>query len=179
MNSELPIELTVRVDFQDYWRATSAYMLRHFRLKWLIVSAGLYLALFLYLNFTNAYRGQTYPLLIPLAALGFVYAMLYLNTKMLFAGKKFLQYPVRFVFSSEGVNAIAAGSPGETSWSAIPKAFELKDDFLIFYTAERMYTIPKRVFAGDEELERFRQMLAEHLGTKAKLWHLRSRLLRL
>src|SRR6266404_5495865 len=131
MNPQLPIEITVRIDFQDYWRATASYMLRHFRLKWLIVSAGLYLALFFYLNFTGTYQGQTYPLLIPLAALGFLYAVLYLNTKMLFAGKKFLQHRVRFVFSSEGINAIAPGSPGETSWSAIPKAFELKDDFLI------------------------------------------------
>src|ERR1700682_1593960 len=169
MNPGLPIELTVRIDFQDYWRATSAYMLRHFKMKWLIVSAGLYLALFLYLNYTRSYGGQTYPLLIPLAALGFVYSMLYLNTKMLFAGKKFLQRPVRFVFSSEGVNAIAAGLPGETSWNAIPKAFELKNDFLIFYTSDRMYTIPKRCFAGDDELKRFREMLAKHLGTKAKL----------
>jgi len=169
MSYHAPIEITVRVDFQDYWRATSAYMLRHFRLRWLIVSAGAYLALFLYLNFTRSYTGQTYPLLIPLAALGFLYAVLYLNTKMLFAGKKFLQHPVRYIFSSEGVNAIATGSPGETSWSAIPKAFELKDDFLIFYTAERMYTIPKRCFAGKEELSRFREMLALHLGSKAKL----------
>jgi hypothetical protein len=169
MSLEGPIELTVRIDFQDYWRATSAYMLRHFRLKWLIVSAGLYLALFIYLNFTNTYHGQSYPLLIPLAALGFLYAVLYLNTKMLFAGKKFLRHPVCYVFSSEGVKAIAPGSPGETSWSAIPKAFELKEDFLIFYTAERMYTIPKRVFAGDEELRRFRSMLATRLGNKANL----------
>ena len=169
MKPELPIEVIVRVDFQDYWRATSAYMLRHFRLKWLVVSAGLYLALFLYLNFTRTYHGQTYPLLIPLAALGFLYAVLYLNTKMLFAGKKFLQHPVRYVFSSEGVNAIAVGSPGQTSWNAIPNAFELKDDFLIFYTAERMYTIPKRCFAGDKELKQFREMLASHLGSKARL----------
>lgn len=169
MSPELPIEITVRVDFQDYWRATSAYMMRHFNLRWLIMIAGLYLALFLYLNFTNAYHGQNYPLLIPLAALGFLYAVLYLNTKMLFGGKKFLQHPVRYIFNSEGVNAIAPGSPGETSWNAIPKAFELKDDFLIFYTAERMYTIPKRCFAGDDELKRFKQMLAAHLGSKAKL----------
>ena len=170
MNSQLPIEVTVRIDFQDYWRATSTYMLRHFKLKWLILTAGLYLALFLYLNYTRTYSGPTYPLLIPLAALGFVYAMLYLNTKMLFAGKKFLQHPVRYIFSSEGINAIAIGSPGETSWNAIPKAFELREDFLIFYTAERMYTIPKRCFAGDEELKRFRGLLAAHLGNKAKLW---------
>jgi hypothetical protein len=169
MSPELPIEITVRIDFQDYWRATAAYMLRFVRLRWLIAVAVVYLALFAYLNFTGSYQGQTYPLLIPLAALGFLYAMLYLNTKMLFAGKKFLQHPVRYVFSSEGVNAIAAGSPGETSWSAIPKAFELKDDFLIFYTAERMYTIPKRCLVGEEELQRFRAMLAVHLGSKAKL----------
>jgi len=144
-------------------------MLRHFKLKWLIVSAGAYLLLFFYLNFTRTYSGQTYPLLIPLAALGFLYAVLYLNTKMLFASKKFLQHPVRYVFTSEGVNAIAPGAPGDISWNAIPKAFELKDDFLIFYTAERMYTIPKRCFAGEEELKNFRAVLIQQLGSKAKL----------
>jgi len=125
MNSGLPIEFTVRIDFQDYWRASTAYMLRHFRLKWLIVSAGLYLALFLYLNFTNTYHGQTYPLLIPLAALGFLYAVLYLNTKMLFAGKKFLQHPVRYVFSSEGVKAIAARQ-GKPAGARFLKLLNLK-----------------------------------------------------
>jgi hypothetical protein len=169
MDADLPIEVTVRIDFQDYWRATSTYMLRHFKLRWLIACAALYLLLFFYLNLSHTYHGQTYPLLIPLAALGFLYAMLYLNTKMLFAGKKFLQHPVRFIFSSDGVNAIAPGSPGETSWTAIPKAFELKDDFLIFYTAERMYTIPKRCFAGADELERFRAMLVSHLGNRVSL----------
>ena len=169
MSSDLPIELVVQIDFQDYWRATCAYMLRHFKLKWLIVSAGLYLALFVYLNLTNPGGGQTYPLLIPLVALGILYAILYLNTMMLFAGKKFLQHPVRYVFSSTGIEAIAPGAPGPTSWSAIPKAFELKNDFLIFYTAERMYAIPKRCFAGEAELVRFRAMLSSRLGDKAKL----------
>ena len=46
MNTELPIEVTVRINFQDYWRATSTYMLRHFKMKWLILSAALYLVLF-------------------------------------------------------------------------------------------------------------------------------------
>jgi hypothetical protein len=169
MSFDSPIELTVRIDFQDYWRATSAYMLRYFRLKWLIITAVVYLALFFYLNFSHSYRGQTYPLLIPLAALGLLYAVLYLNAKTLFARKKFLQHTVRYVFTSEGVNAIAVGSPGQTSWSAIPKALELQDDFLIFYTAERMYTIPKRCFAGADELKRFRAMLAANLGSKANL----------
>ena len=169
MNPDAPIELKVRIEFQDYWRATSSYMLRHFKLQWLIVSAVGYLILFLYLTFTNPFGAPVYPLLIPLAALGFLYAILYLNTKMLFAGKKFLRHEVRYVFSSEGVEAIAEGSPGKTSWSAIPKAFELKNDFLIYYTSERMYPIPKWCFTSDEELKRFRMMLGTHLGSKAKL----------
>jgi hypothetical protein len=168
MNSEVHIVVTVRVDFQDYWRATSAYMLRIVKMKQLIAAAAVYFLLFLYLTYLDPLGAPKY-LLVPLAALGFVYAMLYLNTKMVFAGKKFLQHPVRFVFSSEGVNAIAEGSPGETPWNAIPKAFELKDDFLIFYTAERMYVIPKRCFAGVDDVRGFRSVLAAHLGTRAQL----------
>ncbi len=169
MGMEVPFELTVRITFDDYWRATSAYMLRMFKLWQLILSAVIYLGLFLYINLTHSFGGPTYPLLIPLAGLGFVYAVLYLNTKTLFAGKKFLQDEVRYIFSGEGINAVAPGAPGETSWSAIPKAFELKKDFLIFYTSERMYTIPKRCFAGENEVKQFREMLAAQLGKKAKL----------
>jgi YcxB-like protein len=169
MSWEVPFELRVRITFDDYWRATSSYMMRNLKLKWLIVSAAIYLALFFYINFTHSFSGPTYPLLIPLAALGFLYGMLYVNTKSLFAGKKFLQHEVRYVFSEEGIDAIAVGAPAPTSWSAIPKAFELKHDFLIFYTSERMYTIPKRCFAGVEEVKQFRQMLAGRLGNKAKL----------
>jgi hypothetical protein len=169
MSSGLSIELVVRIDFQDYWRATWSYMLRNFKVKWLIISAALYLAFFVYLGFSNPSGGQTFPFLIPLAALGFLYAFLYLNTKMVFAGKKFLQHPVRYVFSHDGVEAIAPGAPAPTSWNAIPKAFELKDDFLIFYTSERMFTIPKRCFANPAELERFKKLLSSNLADKAKL----------
>jgi len=144
-------------------------MLRHLKLTWLVVSAIVCCAAFLYLAVVSSSKTPSYPLLIPLAALAFLYAILYFNTKLIFAGKTFLQQEVRYVFSGEGVAAIAPESPGLTSWSAIPKAFELKDDFLIYYTSERMYPIPKRCLAGDEELQRFRAMLALHLGNKVRL----------
>src|SRR6185295_14536478 len=95
MNSSLPIEVTVRIDFADYWRATHSYMFRFFKFKQLIVGAVGYLCLFLYLAYLDPLDAPKY-LLIPLAGVGFVYAMLYLNTKMVFAGKKFLQHPVRY-----------------------------------------------------------------------------------
>ena len=169
MSIETPLELKVRIDFQDYWRATHSYMLGVVKFRIFMATAILFVAVFVYSSISAPHAPPAYPLLIPPAGLIFLYGMLYLNTKYLFAGKKFLQHEVRYVFTSEGVNAIAEGSPGETSWSAIPKAFELKDDFLIFYTAERMYTIPKRCFAGAEDLTLFRNLLASHLGNKAKL----------
>lgn len=138
-------------------------------MKYLVAGAIVCCAAFLYLAVASSFKRPPYPLLIPLAALALLYSILYFNTKLIFAGKKFLQQEVQYVFSGEGVEAIAPESPGLTRWSAIPKAFELKDDFLIYYTSERMYTIPKRCLAGDEELKRFRAMLALHLGNKVRL----------
>jgi hypothetical protein len=169
MNVESPIELKVRISFQDYWRATLAYMIRHLKVKWLIATAIIYLGIFLYSQVFSPIVTPTYLLLIPLAAVGFIYAILYFNTRLLFAGKKFLHHEVRYVFSNEGLEAIAPESPGMTGWSSIPKAYELENDFLIYYTTERMYTIPKRYLEDEVELKRFRAMLASHLGSRVKL----------
>ena len=72
---------------------------------------GTLLALFLYLSFTRTYTEQTYPLLIPMAALSCYMPCSTLNTKMLFSGKKFLQHPVLILPAR--VKAIAPASPGK------------------------------------------------------------------
>jgi YcxB-like protein len=167
--SEEELDLIVRVDFPDYWRATSSYMLGIFKVKWVIAGAAAYTLIFLFLVIAFPQSKPSYELLILPAVLALGIALLYFNTKLLFASKKFLQGDVRYVFSSSGVDAVAPLSPGHTSWSEIPKAFELERDFLVFYTPERMYTIPKKCFPDAEHIEKFRRILKSRLGDKAKL----------
>ena len=169
MKPDLPLEIRAKIDFAEYWRATHSYMLGIFKFKWFMIIAGLFLALFIYRSIAAPYAAPAYPLLIPPVGLVFLYGMLYLNTLYLFNSKTFLQHEVRYVFSSDGINAIGESTPGETRWSHVPKAIELSQDFLIFYTTERMYTLPKRCFASAEEVARFRRILERELGDRAKL----------
>jgi len=162
------IELLVRSDFQDYWRATCGYMLRQWKVKLFLAGAGAALPAFLFLSIQSP-RNPPYPLLIPAAGVTVLFVFLYLNARTVFASKKFLQGTVRYIFSADGVEALARSAPGMKSWPEISRAIELKHDFLIFYTPERMYAIPKRCFPDPRQMDAFRNMLQSHLGPRAAL----------
>jgi hypothetical protein len=115
------------------------------------------------------YGAPPYQLLIVPGASIVLMLVLYFNTKAVFASKKFLNGKVRYIFADDGVNAQADSSPGFTNWNEIPKAFELKHDFLVFYTNERMYTLPKNCFESGQQMAVFSKLLKKHLGSRASL----------
>lgn len=169
INKQAQFELDARVNFQDYWRATYSYMFLVSKFKVLLVGAAGGALIFLLLTILYPQRKPAYQLLVPLAALALLLLILYLNTKYLYSTKKFLHANVRYVFSDQGVDAVAPLSPGWRSWDEMAKAFELKHDFVLFYSPERMYPIPKRCFQNPAELLRFREMLRAQMGSKARL----------
>lgn len=168
-NRETKFEIDVRVEMQDYWRATYGYMLGILRFRILLIGVCLWALVSLVLFVKYPSSQSLYPPLIPMAAIALATAILYLNTRMLYSSKKFLHHTVRYVLSDEGIQSIAPLAPGRTPWEQVPKALELKHDFLIFYTEERMYTIPKQSFQSAEQLSRFKEILRSHLGSKARL----------
>lgn len=169
MSKPTRFELNVHIEFQDYWRATYSYMFLILKFKQLLIAAVGCLLIFLFLAVRYPYGKPAYELLIPLAGLAVLLIILYLNTKYLFSAKKFLHANVRYVFSDTGVDAIAPLAPGWRSWNEIAKAIELKHDFVVFYSPERMYPIPKRCLQDAAALHHFRELLERHLGSRAKL----------
>jgi hypothetical protein len=168
-DKETKFEIDVRVEMKDYWRATYGYMLGILRFRLLLIGVGIWALISLVLYVKSPSSQLLYPPLIPLAGIAVAFAILYLNTRMLYSSKKFLHHTVRYVLSNEGIESVAPLAPGRTGWEQIPKALELKHDFLIFYTAERMYTIPRQSFQSAEQLSRFKEILRSHLGSKARL----------
>ena len=163
---EHKFEIEVRVEIRDYWRATYSYMFRHPTFRLLAIGASIYALISLVMFVKYPYPQLLYPPLVPLAATAVAFAILYLNTRMLYASKKFLHHTVRYVISDAGIESVAPEAPGLTRWNQIPKALELRHDFLIFYTEERMYTIPKQSFPSPERLGRFREILQANLGPR-------------
>ena len=163
------IVLNVQVDFADYWRATVGFMIQNWRLKMVLVSSALSLTGFLYFAVRYPYSSPPFQLLVIPGALIVAALVVYINTQSVFAGKNFLRGNVRYTFGDDGVNAEAELSPGFTEWAQVPKAIELKNDFLVFYTRERMYTIPKACFESNGQMDSFCELLTSKLGSRASL----------
>jgi hypothetical protein len=163
------IELVVAISFQEYWRATLGFLLLNWRLRALLLGAAICVIVFGVLQVRYPYATPQYQLLVVPGALAIAALVIYLNTKSVFEGKAFLRGPVRYVIDDEGITAVAPSAPEPVMWNAIPKAHELKHDFVVFYTRDRMYTLPKSSFLNPAQVEEFRKVLRTRLGAKAHL----------
>lgn len=77
--------------------------------------------------------------------------------------------PVNFIFSTDELEIKSKSSSAKTTWDSLQKIQELKEDFLFFPQNNIFYTVPKRSFQSDFQIEDFRNLVREKLGKKAKL----------
>ena len=93
----------------------------------------------------------------------------YSNAKRSFANNKSLHESIHYYFDNVGINSSARSSSSHHKWEAIYKAFETKEDFVLFIGEENMYMIPKRCFPNKEDVKTFKSILHYKLGSRAKL----------
>jgi heme/copper-type cytochrome/quinol oxidase subunit 2 len=74
-----------------------------------------------------------------------------------------------FVFSAMGFDSKNPSTSFQTTWERLNKIHETKSDFIFFPQENVFYTIPKRFFRNDEDIQKFKSLLRETLGKKAKL----------
>lgn len=77
--------------------------------------------------------------------------------------------PTKFIFSDEGLESSAKSSATKVTWNTFQKIQELKEDFLFYPQKNIFYTIPKRSFQSNSQIDEFRNLVREKLGDKAKL----------
>ena len=77
--------------------------------------------------------------------------------------------PAKFIFSDEGLETFSESSTTKVTWNTFQRVQELKKDFLFYPQKNIFYTIPKRSFQNDFQIEEFRNLTHEKLGSKAKL----------
>ena len=112
---------------------------------------------------------NNWGLLIPAGMLLFLLVSTYFGTKSQMVSNKSLNERFHYLFNEIGVYVTAPSSSGHTSWANIRTANETGSNFLIFISKNMKYTIPKRCFVDDSQMDRFRQLLKSQLSSKAKL----------
>lgn len=75
--------------------------------------------------------------------------------------------PCTYKFSELGFSSAGPTGAGETNWGAFPWIRETREHFLLFVHKNFAYVIPKRYFAGEDDLNSFRALLKN--GYKGKL----------
>lgn len=172
---EKRIEIEVFNTAQDYRR-----VLIQTSLKKLYVAGILYFLVvtpMLWLTFfgagANPFDGKNNSVLIvmalfallPILLVGGIYSNIWRQAKTI---ERTLE-PAKFAFSENGLETNSKSTSTKVTWDAFQKVQELKEDFLFYPQKNIFYTIPKRSFTNDLQIEDFRSLVREKLGKKAKL----------
>ena len=171
---EKAIEIDVLLELQDYLRANCWFLFRKF--KFFLVILLMVGVVYPILYFTGSIGEPTknpgesnWVFLIPWGILLLVLVSVYFNSKKALASHKALQETIHYTFSEEGIQSDAPSSSGYNKWETLREAFETKHNFLLFLADRLMYVIPKRCFQNDGQVREFKNLLSNHLASKAKL----------
>jgi len=74
--------------------------------------------------------------------------------------------PVELLISEAGIVATAKGVRSNLEWSRYLRMKEAKNHFLLYTSGDLYNIVPKRGFAGEEDIDRFRQLATQSIGVK-------------
>lgn len=103
--------------------------------------------------------------LIPILIIGGIFYNIWKQARNI---EKTLE-PAKFIFSNEGLESTSKSTSVKVTWDTFQKFQELKEDFLFYPQKNIFYTIPKRFFQDDFQREKFKNLVREKLGDKAKM----------
>ena len=80
-----------------------------------------------------------------------------------------LSQGTQYKFDEDGVESIGLAASGRMDWDRYIKVIETANDFIFFPQENLFYPVPKRFFEGEAQIAELRSLIAEKLGSKAKL----------
>lgn len=94
----------------------------------------------------------------------------YLSAWRQYSKTQFLRDPMRFHITREKIRLEGSNFSSEVTWQFVKAAYETKNAFLIYQTAQMAWILPKRFFWGDSELlAQGRQIIAQSLVEPQRL----------
>jgi len=70
--------------------------------------------------------------------------------------------PTRMRFTSSGVRTRSHIAISKTAWEAYTLIDETKSDFVFYLQTNIFYTIPKRFFSSEDQIQKLRNLINEH-----------------
>jgi hypothetical protein len=99
----------------------------------------------------------------------YMYWELYRKAKRQFGTSGTLREARRTVISDEGLDSSSARSSGKLAWAVFYKVIETPESFLLFTSNTVFILLPKRIFSGEEQIHSLRALIAQNVGSKARL----------
>ena len=157
-----PIQVEFTFSPESFGKAQLYIMIRYLKTGW--VKWSILLAVVLWLGITFYFGGMSLSqvvntlIWVPLF-LGIWWVLFRWLSRRNFSKYPMLQHSIRYSFSNENVSLTTHLSEAVTQWSAIQKAQEARDFFLLFQSTFMATPLLKSGFQNETELERFRELL--------------------
>lgn len=176
MTIQSPIAVEVQLTFWEFYKANVAFTVRQLRkLIWIWAIMAALLAFVLIVSWLHPKPGTDYyqmlqnskPLLaVFLIPVFLVFVSPWLGTRKFFADRRNVQ-PAMYLFDANGIRIESSVGTSDLNWSAFVSSRETNDSFLLYVTKAQARIIPKRCFADDAEMQRFRDLIRQHIRRAA------------
>jgi len=181
MANQGSIELVFQLDQSDIARGNADVAFGKLTpYKWVVIAASsaVFTEMFVVLIFPQMQGSGRWEELVAAGVVGLVVwpALLLVTVrwnasrtaKDLLKNSPALRGPTRWSFSDAGIQVSGPTGNSNVEWKAFIKAQETEPQFLLYPYTHIAYVIPKRYFAGQEEIRDFREMLRRNVS-EAKL----------
>jgi YcxB-like protein len=159
------VNLTFRYLPGEYLRAVNA----HQRLRMRLGPDSAFALILLVGGVATVYFGgaQYFWLGVIFSTIGLAYpvlsAVILVLPRFTLAGNTKLRDEYRLTFSDNGIVFKTAAIDSRIAWSLYTHAIELREFYLLYYGRREFTVIPKRAFAGADDMQAFDGLLAGHV----------------
>lgn len=171
--SEEQIELSGVIEAPDMRRFYYFHMLR--RTWWLVLAIAILMAMVLLLLVPAVLLIENPGTVLgPVGRLGLIVVLLIgllmlgpsIAVRSMRKSSSVFGRPMKLAFTGRGVRTQGADYAGETSWTHAWRVVETQSQFLIYLNAGSAILVPKRFFADEAEMERWRALVREGIAPK-------------
>jgi hypothetical protein len=104
------------------------------------------------------------PLMVAVA-----YVLSFFSAQTLVRNNPHALGPVTYHFSETGYRYTAPNGSGDVLWTAFPKVYETREDFLLFFVKHLATVVPKRCFPDESSIREFKALLESHYKGELRL----------
>jgi hypothetical protein len=172
-SSSADFKITFQLDVKDVYKSNVAIIAGNIkRVTFLLWAAGT--VTLGSAAFAVGMRGLGYPvppvmaglwgiLFLPMFLIWMCYIRPYFASKSLYKNNINLHNPIHYSFSDALITQEMASGRTELQWATFTRVRETRELFLFYVQKHLAHPIPKRAFANELEIERFRELVRRHI----------------